>query len=114
MLFVLALDHIRNVFLYFDLYGHGKLDLKFVHGKLEVTRFIQKRCTYLAEIAEENNRITSFGENGLFIRKHIYLGKQLLPQINNCCLEVLQNNEMPSPWSNHCRMLVASRKTTTR
>ena len=26
MLFVLIPDHIRNVFLYFDLYGHGKLD----------------------------------------------------------------------------------------
>ena len=46
MLFVLALDHIGNVFLYFDLYGHGKLDLKFVHGRaekqLEATRFVQK------------------------------------------------------------------------
>ena len=53
--------------------------------KLEATRFVQKRCTYLAEIAEENNRTTSFGEKGLFIYRHIYLGKQLLLQINNCC-----------------------------
>ena len=38
-----------------------------------------------AEIIEENDRTTSFGEKGLFICRHIYLGKQLLPQINNCC-----------------------------
>ena len=52
-------------------------------SKLEATRFVQKRCTYLAEIAEE--KATSFGEKGLFICRHIYLGKQLLLQINNCC-----------------------------
>ena len=63
-----------------------------------------------AEIAEENNRTTSFGENDLFICLHIYFGKQLLPQIDNCCQEVIQNNEMTSPWSNHCWMLVAFRK----
>ena len=33
VLFVHALDHIGNNFSYFDLYGHGKLDLKFVHGR---------------------------------------------------------------------------------
>ena len=33
--FVLNLDHIGNVFLYFDLYRHGKLDLKFVHDRAE-------------------------------------------------------------------------------
>ena len=89
MLFVLALDHIGNVFLYFDLYGHGKLDLKFImagsNSKSEATKFVQKRCTYLAEIAEENNRTTSFGEKGFCICRHIYLGKQLSPLINNCC-----------------------------
>ena len=70
MPFVLALDHIETVFLYFDLYGHGKLDLRFVHAglksKLEATRFVKKRCTYLAEIVKENNRTTSFGDKGLF------------------------------------------------
>ena len=35
MLFVLIPDHIGNVVLYFDLYGHGKLDLRFVHGRAE-------------------------------------------------------------------------------
>ena len=55
-----------------------------------------------AEIAEDNNRTTSFGEKGLFICGHIHLGKQLLPQINSCCQVVMQNNEMTSPWSNHC------------
>ena len=48
-----------------------------------------------AEIAEENNRTTSSGEKGLFICGHIYLGKQLLPQINSCCQEVMQNNDFP-------------------
>ena len=54
-------------------------------SKLEATRFVKKRCTYLAEIGEENNRTTGFGEKDLFICRHIYLGNQLLPQINNCC-----------------------------
>ena len=50
MLSVLALDSIGNVFLYFDLYGHGKLDLEFVNGMVEkcvgATGFVKKRCTY--------------------------------------------------------------------
>ena len=83
-------------------------------SKLKATRFVLKRRIYLAEIAEQNNRTTSFGQKGLFICGHIYLGRQLLPQINNCCQEVLQNNEITSPWSNHCSMLVASGKTTTK
>ena len=29
-------------------------------SKLEATRFVPKRCTYLVEIAEENNRTTVF------------------------------------------------------
>ena len=33
---------------------------------------------YLAKIVEENNKTTSFGEKGLFIYRHIYLGKQML------------------------------------
>ena len=118
-LFVLALDPIENVFLYFDLYGHGKLDCEFVHGRAEKcvgsNKICPKRCTYQeAEIAEENNRTMSFGVKGLFICRHIYLCKQLLPQIISCYQEVMQNNEMISPWSNHCWMLVASIKMTTR
>ena len=111
---VLTFDHIGNVFLYFDLYGHGKLDLKFVHGR-EVCWKQQglSKKVYISE-AEENNRTTSFGEKGLVICGHIYLCNQLLPQINSCYQEVMQNNEMTSPWSNYCWMLVASRKTTTR
>ena len=92
MLFVLTLDHTGNAFLYFDLCGHGKLDLKFVHGRAEKKVGSNKICqikVYIskAEIGEESNR------EGWFISRHIYLGKQLLPQINNCCQEVLQNNE---------------------
>ena len=52
-----------------------------------VNRSLKADCTdftYLAEISEENNRTTSFGGKGLFICRHIYLGKQLLPRINNC------------------------------
>ena len=84
-------------------------------SRLEATWFVPKNV-YISEsgIAEENNRTTSFGEKGLFICGHINLVKQLLPQINDCCQEVLQNNEMTSPLSNHCWMLVACRKTTTR
>ena len=94
MLFVLTLDHIGNVFLYFDLYGHGKLDLKFVHGKAEKCVGSNKIClnkVYISEdeIAEENNRTTSFGEKGLFICRHIYLGEQLLSQINSYCQVVM-------------------------
>ena len=33
VLFVFALDHIGNFFVYFELYDHGKLDLKFVQGR---------------------------------------------------------------------------------
>ena len=50
---------------------------------------------------------TSFGEICSFICGHIYLCKQLLPQINSCCQVVMKNNE-------DCRMLVASRKATNR
>ena len=50
-----------------------------------------------AEIAEENNVTTSFGEKGLFSCRHIYLCRWLLPQINSCCQVVMQNNEMTSP-----------------
>ena len=94
MLFILTLDHIGNIFLYFDLYGNGKSDLKFVHGRVEKCVGSNKICpknVYIseAEIAEKNDRTTSFGEKGLFICGHIYSGKQLLPQINNCCEEVM-------------------------
>ena len=76
---------------------------------LEATRFVKKKVHVTeVEIAKENNRTLSFGEKGVFICRHIYLCKQLLPQINSCCQEVMQNNEMNSPWSNHCLMLVAS------
>ena len=82
---------------------------------LEATGFVRKKVRISeAEIAEENNRTMSFGEKGLFICRLVYLCKQLLLQINSCCQEVMQNNEMTSPWSNHCWMLVASIKTTTR
>ena len=87
-------------------------------SRLEATRFVQQIKMYIfeAEIAEENNRATSFGEKAcLFADTFTYVSnKQNKPQINNCCQEVMQNNVMTFPWSNHCWMLVASRKTTTR
>ena len=103
----------------FYLPGHGKLDLEFVHGGVEKcvgsSRICPKKGVHITgKIVEENNRTMSFREKGLFVSGHIYLGKQLLLQINSCCQEVMQNNEMTSPWSNHCWMLVASIKTTTR
>ena len=84
------------------MYGHGSLDLKFVHGRaesvLEPTRFVQKRCTHQRlKLLRKNNRTTSFGGKGLFICGHICLCNQLLPQLNSCCQEVMQNNEMTSP-----------------
>ena len=94
MLFVLILDHIKNIFSYFDMYGHGKLELKFVHGRADQCVGSNKICPNMlhiseAEITEENNRTTSFEENGLFIYGHIYSGEQMLPQINSCCQVVM-------------------------
>ena len=47
---VLTLDIIRKIFLYFDLYGHGKLDLKIVHVRAEKcvgsNKDLSKKCTY--------------------------------------------------------------------
>ena len=78
MLFVLILVHIGNVFLYYDLHGNGKLDLKLFHGRAEKSVGSNKICPnklYIpeAEIAEENNRTTSFGEKML-----VYLWTHLL------------------------------------
>ena len=45
-------------------------------------------------ISSRNRReTTNFGEKGLLVCRHVYFGKQLLPQINDCCREMLQNNE---------------------
>ena len=79
------------------MYGHGKLDLKFVHGRTKKLVGSNKVCpekvyTSKAEIAEEKSRTTSFGENGLFSCERICFGKQLLLQINIYCQEVMQNN----------------------
>ena len=73
MLFVLTLDHTKNVFLCLIIYGHRKLDLKFVHGRAEIEVYTSE-----AEIAEENSRTMSFGKKGLFTCGHIYFDKQLL------------------------------------
>ena len=87
--------------LFLSLYGHEKLDLKFVHGgaekKVEGNKICPKRV-YIseAEIAEESNGTTSFREKGSFGCRHICLGKQWLPQINIYCREVMQNNKMTS------------------
>ena len=78
---------------------------------LEATRFVQKRCTYLRP--KSPTKIIKprvLKKKGLFICGHIYLVKQLLPQTNNCCQEVLQSNGMTFPGSNQCWMLVASKK----
>ena len=49
------------------MYGHGELDLKFLHGRAEKCVGSNKVCPSKlhiseAEIAQENNRTTSFGE----------------------------------------------------
>ena len=66
----------RECFYYFVLYGHGKSDLEFVHGKAENcvgSNMICPKKVHIseAETAEENNRATSFGEKGFFICGHI-------------------------------------------
>ena len=57
----------RECFYYLVLYGHGKSDLEFVHGragKCVGSNMIcpKKMPISEAEIAEENNRTTSCGE----------------------------------------------------
>ena len=51
---------------------------------------------------------TSFRENGSFSCRHMCLGKQLLPQINVCCREVMQNNKMSSSMGQPVISLVVS------
>ena len=77
-------------------------------------KICQKKVYTSGRNRRGKTRTTSFGEKGLFIGRDIFLGKQLLPQINNFFKEVLQNKEMTSQWSNHCWMLLASRKMTFR
>ena len=102
---MLPLDPIGNVIYYFVLVVHGKSELESVHCMAEKCVGSNMICPKKvdiseAEIAEEYNRTKSFGEKGFFfICRHC---KQLLPQINSCCQEVMQNNAITSPWSNHC------------
>ena len=68
----------RKCFYNFVLYGNGKLDLEFVQGRAEKCVGSSKICPKKvhiseADIAEKNNRTTSFG---VFICRHIYLCKQ--------------------------------------
>ena len=56
----------------------------------------KKVYTSEAETTGENNRTTRFREKGSFSCRHICLGKELLPQINISCREVMQNNKMTS------------------
>ena len=82
MLFVLIVDHIGNVFLYFDLYGHGKLDLKFVLGRAEKVCWKQQDLSNNlhiseGEIAEEDNRTTS-------LEKKVCLFADTFTQVSNC------------------------------
>ena len=81
MLFVLTIDHIKNVFLCFlKLNGHGKLDLKFVHGRVEnwvgSNKICPKRCIdlrlkLLRKIVEPG----VLEKIGLFSCGHIYFGR---------------------------------------
>ena len=65
-------------FLYFDLYGHGKLDLKFVHGRAEKSvgsnKICPKECTdQRPKSLTKNNRTTSFWR-----KRFVYLQTHLL------------------------------------
>ena len=64
---MLPLDLIRKWLCYFVMYGHGKLDLRFVHGRAKMC--IGKGAV---EIAEENNRTTSFREKSFaYLQTHL-------------------------------------------
>ena len=100
----LTLDHIGNVFLYFLTMESWTLSLFMAVPKsvLEATRVVQRRCTY--QRPKSPRKIIEprvLEKKGLFVCGNTYLGKQLLLQINSCCQEVMKNNEMTSPWSNH-------------
>ena len=77
---------------------------------MEATRLDRNMYTSGAEIAEENSRTRSFGEESMLSCEQIHFDNHLLPQANICCGEVMQNNEMTPLWPNHCWMPVASEK----
>ena len=81
MLFVLALDHIEMFSYVFVLYGHGKLDLKFVNGKAEIEIGSNKICpekvyTLEAEIAKENSRPQGLEKKGCLVADTFTLIKE--------------------------------------
>ena len=90
-------------------YGNGK---SFVHVRTE--KCIELLHISKAEIAEENNLPRVLEKKvSLFVDTFTYVSNCYRKNKNCCCQVVKQNNEMTSPWSNRCRMLAASRKTTT-
>ena len=82
--------------MFFNLYCHGKLDLKFFsmagpRSGLEATRIVQKGCTHQRPKLPRKIMEPRVLEKGvLFSCRHICLGKQLLLQMNICCREVMQ------------------------
>ena len=101
-------------YVFFYLYGHGKLDLKFVDGRAENVDWRQedlskKAYTSEAETPRKIIELRVLEKKGSFSYRHICLDKQLLPQINICCREVMQNNKMASsrgqPFLDACSIL---------
>ena len=79
------------MFRFLILYGHGKLDLKFVHGRteerVESTKVCPKKIyTSESEIAEEISRTKRFGENGLFSCGHVCFGNLAIATANKLLL----------------------------
>ena len=86
---------------FFNLYGHGKLEFKFVHGRAGKQvgghKICPKRCTHqMPKLQKKMIEPRVFREKSSFSCRHICLGKQLLPQINICCREVMRYNKMTS------------------
>ena len=87
--------------------SHGKLDLSYCFGGA-------KNCVDLlhisvVEIAEEII-CHEFWRN-MFVYSQTHLLMQAIASANKQLLSVvMQDNELTSSWSNHFRMLVASRK----
>ena len=82
MLFVLILDNIGKVFLYFDLHGHGKLNLKFVYGRAEKCVGNNKICPNKLRISEAE--IAEKKIEPRVLEKKVCLFADTFTQVSNC------------------------------
>ena len=81
MLIILTLDHIENVFLCFVMYSHGKLDLKFVHGRTETG---WKRQDFLKQVYASEAEIAEKKVKPRVLEKKVCLVADTFTLISNC------------------------------